>query len=199
MIRIILKTFFIILIITVFILPIFAHSYTLLEPLPNPSGGGVLEKDVGLRAYLNWLFSVALIATGFLAVLMIVIGGVEFMIGGANESMRKEGKNRISSALWGLLLALGAWLIVYTINPELVKLDFALPEAKIKLETPKEEIIRIRDNPQTEEEKIESDRIKCNDEVIKQSQNLEPSKRNQFIADGVKECEAKFPRPKFIK
>lgn len=118
------KTFILIFLINILLLPVFAHSYTLLESLPglktaNASGPSLSE-------YLQWVFNFALIATGFLAVLMIVIGGVEFMIGGANESMRKEGKNRISNALWGLLLALGAWLILYTINPELIKLDFTL-------------------------------------------------------------------------
>ena len=49
------------------------------------------------------------------------------MVGGAKESERSEGKKQISGALWGLLLAFGAWLILYTINPELIKLNFALP------------------------------------------------------------------------
>lgn len=121
---VIFKTIFMVFMISVLLLPIFAHSYTLLESLPGlktASGQGP-----SLSEYLQWVFKFTLAATGFLAVLMIVIGGVEFMIGGANESMRKEGKSRISNALWGLLLALGAWLILYTINPELLKLDFTL-------------------------------------------------------------------------
>ncbi|MEK9186645.1 MAG: hypothetical protein AAB885_03620 [Patescibacteria group bacterium] len=136
---IILKTIFAIFMISVLILPVFVHAYTLLESLPGlktTSTSGPL-----LSEYLQWLFNFALIATGFLAVLMIVIGGVEFMIGGANESMRKEGKNRISNALWGLLLALGAWLIIYTINPELVKLDFALDKISVQQQGEESKVI----------------------------------------------------------
>lgn len=128
------KTIFAVFMISILLLPFFASAYTLLERLPGKgtwigeSGGEVvLTKDLTLSQYLRWLFNFTLIATGFLAVLMITIGGVEFMISGANESSRGDAKKRISGALWGLLLALGAWLILYTINPELLKLNFALP------------------------------------------------------------------------
>jgi hypothetical protein len=72
-----------------------------------------------LSQYLNNMFRLGIGIATALAVLMIVIGGIEYMstdaIGG-----KEEGKEKITSALWGLFLALAAYLILNTINPQLL-------------------------------------------------------------------------------
>lgn len=93
-------------------------TYTLLQSLPNTSGG--LKENVTLKDYLTWTFRFTLALAGFLAVMMIVIGGVEYIISGANEKMRGEAHGRITNAIYGLVLALVAYLVLYTINPSLV-------------------------------------------------------------------------------
>ena len=45
---------------------------------------------------------------------------MEYIISGANEAMRSEAKKRIESAIWGLVMALVSYLVLYTINPSLV-------------------------------------------------------------------------------
>ena len=164
--------------ISVLILPVFVQSYTLLEPLPGlktTSTSGPL-----LSEYLQWVFKFVLATTGFLAVLMIVIGGVEFMISGANESSRGDAKKRISGALWGLLLAFGAWLIVYTINPELVKLDFDLPTAKIQLQG---ENSKVKDS---RVDIISKDSVKdCQQKIFDQN----PGKGPEDLFDQLVECD----------
>ena len=92
--------------------------YTLLQPLPRE--GPDLQENVTLKEYLTWAFRFVLALAGFLAVMMIVIGGVEYIISGANESSRSDAKKRINSALSGLVLALVSYLVLYTINPSLV-------------------------------------------------------------------------------
>jgi len=93
-------------------------TYTLLQPLPKE--GPDLEENVTLEEYLTWAFRFVLALAGFLAVMMIVIGGVEYIISGASESMRGEAKKRIENAIWGLVMALVSYLVLYTINPSLV-------------------------------------------------------------------------------
>ena len=93
-------------------------TYTLLQELPKE--GGNLKENVTLEEYLTWAFRFALALAGFLAVMMIVIGGVEYIISGANESSRSDAKKRIESAIWGLVMALVSYLVLYTINPSLV-------------------------------------------------------------------------------
>ena len=92
--------------------------YTLLQSLPQE--GEDLKENVTLKQYLTWAFRFTLALAGFLAVMMIVIGGVEYIISGANEGMRSEAHKRISNAIYGLILALVSYLVLYTINPNLV-------------------------------------------------------------------------------
>mgnify|MGYP001576646648 CR=1 FL=1 len=96
-------------------------TYTLLQELPKE--GKPLKENVTLKEYLTWAFRFALALAGFLAVMMIVIGGVEYIISGANESSRSDAKKRINSAISGLVLALVSYLVLYTINPSLVDFE----------------------------------------------------------------------------
>lgn len=96
-------------------------TYTLLQPLP--AEGKPLNENVTLTEYLTWIYRFALAMAGFLAVLMIIIGGVEYIASGANEKLRSDAHSRIENALWGLALALAAYLILYTINPKLVNFE----------------------------------------------------------------------------
>jgi hypothetical protein len=59
-----------------------------------------------------------------LAVVMIVIGGIEYM---TTEliSGKEAGKERILHAIFGLLLALGAWTLLNQINPDILKTDLS--------------------------------------------------------------------------
>ena len=118
---------------TLIIFPIAVFAYALLEPLPTE--GGVyteLEEGYELTQYLEWLYKFALAAAAFLAVLMIVIGGIQMIVGGASETARSDGKKRIEQAIWGLLLAITAWLVLYSINPDLVKTGLTIPGITIE-------------------------------------------------------------------
>jgi hypothetical protein len=94
--------------------------YHFLAPLPgqedfNPTGEG--GGDLG--KYLNVMIKLFIGICAVLAVIMIVIGGLEYM---TNElvSEKADGKNKIKAAVFGLILALGAWTLLYTINPDLL-------------------------------------------------------------------------------
>lgn len=75
-------------------------------------------------AYLQWLLKFLFGAVGILTVLMIIIGGLQYVIAGAsgNPENVKNAKSRIMMAIGGLLLALSSWLILSVINPDLLKL-----------------------------------------------------------------------------
>lgn len=76
-------------------------------------------------AYIKNFYSYALFISGFLAFAAIVYGGFRYMMARGNPSQETEAKAWIWSALLGLLLLAGAYLILFTINPNLVNL--ALP------------------------------------------------------------------------
>ncbi len=108
-------------------------SYHLLQPLPckdgeegcvngkltsfNPAESGKLGEylNFGIRLFIG-LCAVA-------AVVMIVVGGIEYATSELSHS-KTAAKDRIYNAIFGLLLALGSYTILYTVNPDLLKTDF---------------------------------------------------------------------------
>lgn len=60
--------------------------------------------------------------SGVLAFGAIVYGGVKYTLAAGNPSAQNEGKEWIKGALLGLLLLVGAYIVLNTINPDLVKL-----------------------------------------------------------------------------
>src|SRR3989344_2383459 len=106
----------------VFPLFVFAQSeYTLLEPLTNPSGGTVTSTS-DLSNYLQFAFQFTIGITGVLAVIMIILGGIRYLSTDA-ISGKEEGRSMITGAIGVLLLAILSWLILNTINPDLLKFN----------------------------------------------------------------------------
>ena len=52
----------------------------------------------------------------------IVYGGINYILSAGNVTNQQDAKDQITQAIVGLLLLLGAYLILYTINPSLVSL-----------------------------------------------------------------------------
>jgi hypothetical protein len=101
------------------------RGYTLLEPI---SVGITTFYGGTLSTYLEMIFAFAISIAGILAVLMIVIGGIQYMTAYGNPGRLQNAKDRIFYAILGLLLAISAWLILYTINPDLIKGGLAIPD-----------------------------------------------------------------------
>lgn len=80
------------------------------------------DADKDLSSFFNGLFRLGIMIAGFLAVVMITVGGIQYMSTDA-VSGKGEGRERITYALMGLLLVLFSWILLNTINPEI--LDFS--------------------------------------------------------------------------
>lgn len=91
--------------------------YVLLQPLP-----GVGQQVSSFPQYVAGLIPFILSLAAVLAVVMIVIGGIQYAISEAIDQ-KADARDRITQAIFGLLLALLAYLILYTINPQLVNLQ----------------------------------------------------------------------------
>jgi len=91
-------------------------KYVLLEPSVFNKTGNV---SMGFIEYAQAVFSVLLTASIVLAILMIVIGGFQYITSAA-FSAKQEGKDKIKDALIGLTIILLSWLALYTINPKLI-------------------------------------------------------------------------------
>lgn len=94
-------------------------TYTPLEPLPVP-GGAQAGTDFG--AFLSAMFRMLITFGGLFAVVMITVAGIGYMLSESAVDIDKA-KGRAKAALWGLLLLMGSWLILNTINPDLLKFN----------------------------------------------------------------------------
>jgi len=95
-------------------------TYTLIAPL-----GPSLTGSVTLSQYLQGMLIFIIGIAGVLAVVMIVICGIQMM--GSSVSGKSAAKECIWNAIFGLLIAIASWAILNTINPLFLASDVALP------------------------------------------------------------------------
>ncbi len=93
------------------------EEYESKELIPGEAKG-----TTDLIEYLGMIYKFLLIIAPILAIVMIAIGAFLIMtLSAGNSSKIGDGKEIIKNAIIGLLIALFAWLGLYTINPDLVK------------------------------------------------------------------------------
>src|SRR3989344_1896364 len=109
-------------------------TYTPLAPLPGlPAVPYETDTECPLGNYLNIIIKLVIGIAAVLAMVMIVMGGIEYMTSDLISS-KESGKDTIRNAILGLLIALGAYLILNTINPQLLSVCLdKLPEAVITI------------------------------------------------------------------
>lgn len=101
------------------------YSTTPLAPLPG------FTENPDLGGWLKSLFTILIAIAGILALIMIIVGGVTYMTSDA-FGKKQDGKMYIINAIAGLILALGAWVILNTINPDLAQdLNIEIPDANL--------------------------------------------------------------------
>jgi hypothetical protein len=94
-------------------------NYAPMETLPG------FAKTADFATFISNLYKFGIWTVGICALIMIVIGGYMYAASGGNNASMEKAKGFITDALVGLILALLAYLILYIINPELVKIKMA--------------------------------------------------------------------------
>jgi hypothetical protein len=95
-----------------------ADEYTVLTSLPGLPAGNTTT----IENYIPLMFNLLIGLCGTAAVLMIVIGGFQYMSTDAIQG-KERGKERIKNAIFALVLVLGSWLILNEINPNLLTIN----------------------------------------------------------------------------
>ncbi|MEK7608084.1 MAG: pilin, partial [Patescibacteria group bacterium] len=96
-------------------------------PPVNPTFPGISGR-VGPAAFILDFYNFALALGGLLAFIMILYAGIRYAASRGNPSSQSDAKDAITQALLGLLLLMGAYIILRTINPELVTLKLPVIE-----------------------------------------------------------------------
>ncbi|MCD5396450.1 MAG: pilin [Candidatus Pacebacteria bacterium] len=100
----------------------FVFSQTSLEVIyPTiPFATPPASPDVPLSLYLKYIYNLSIYLAGFLVFVLIVWGGIRYIFSVGNPSRMAEAKEQIQKALLGLLIIFSAYLILNTLNPQLV-------------------------------------------------------------------------------
>ena len=83
-------------------------------------GNTSVQGDTGMdlfSSYVRILYQYGAALIGFVAVLVIVISGVQIMMGGMSQENISSAKTRILQAIFSIMLLFGSALILKTINP----------------------------------------------------------------------------------
>lgn len=126
------KKIFVVFLLFFLIAPLFclaAFQYTPMESIPG------FGKPSDFPSYLIAIYKFGIWTVGIAAMLMIMIGAYMYMTSAGNNSSTGKAKGIITDAVGGVILALVSWLILYTINPDLVSfksLNVAIDEAAKK-------------------------------------------------------------------
>lgn len=96
------------------------YVYTPMENIPG------FEGVVDFPSYALAISKFAIWTVGIVALFMIIWGGFMYITSAGNTSRLDTAKRIIFDAFYGLIVALGAWLLLYVINPDLVKITLRL-------------------------------------------------------------------------
>jgi len=119
-----------------FLIPFISHAasfnYQLLEDFPGVSGMKAGTAFTDLPSLINGLYKFGIWTVGIAALFMLVIGGFMYMTSAGNTSRVGSAKSVIGDALLGLVAALGAFLLLYVINPDLTKINLHLIQVSVQ-------------------------------------------------------------------
>lgn len=103
-----------------------AASFTFnYEPMEKIPGFG---RPTDFPSYIMAIYKFGLWAVGICALLMISIGGYMYLTSAGNTSQTGKAKEIIIDSIVGIVLAFTSWILLYTINPDLVVLSPAVPD-----------------------------------------------------------------------
>ncbi len=82
--------------------------------------------DIPITYYIKYIFNFTIITIGFIAFAALILFGINLLTSGGDPEKRNKAKKQIRSIILGILILLFSYLILTTINPQLVIFDLAI-------------------------------------------------------------------------
>lgn len=89
---------------------------------PTLPGGISLGENPQLNEYVRYLYAFSIFVSGFVALGVLIFGGVMRLLSGNNVGRAANAREWIAAGFWGILILLMSYIILATINPQLVGL-----------------------------------------------------------------------------
>ena len=85
--------------------------------------------DVPIPVYARYIYYFIIGISGLIAFGALIYGGLRYLTSAGNPEALKDAKNQILAAFLGIIILLSSYLILYTIDPQLVVLE--VPALKV--------------------------------------------------------------------
>ena len=119
------------LLLSIFVIILFAFEVFALETVwPRAPLGTILTDSSSIVDVVRYFYEWGIVLGGIAAFISLVIAGIEYMASAGMPARIADAKDRMTSAVVGLILLLGIYLILNAINPELTVLripSFGVP------------------------------------------------------------------------
>ena len=102
---------------------------------PKTKGYAIPGSTASIAKYVRAIYKYAIGIVGILAAVVLMIGGVMWIVAGGSATRIGEAKAWIGASLTGLLLALLSYTILATVNPALVNLQVSEVKTVDKIES----------------------------------------------------------------
>jgi hypothetical protein len=86
-------------------------------------GGKTLSTNTDLPNFVNYIFNLAIGVSGLLAFGVLIYSGTKYLTSAGDSGKMNEAKDQIFSAFVGLIILLCAYIILSTINPDLINIQ----------------------------------------------------------------------------
>ncbi len=134
------------------------------------AGSGKMYSSL-LAEYIKALYNYGLIIGSILAAVVLMGGGMLWLVSAGNDSRISQAKELITGSIVGLVILFSSWLILTTINPNLVKLKILETQVIPKSNLGCCEYKDANNNKQAEIMGSVSCKIKSGNFMIKNSQD----------------------------
>ena len=98
----------------------FAQKKLEIEYPTVPGVAAPTTTKTALPEYLRYVFTLSIMIAGILAFVAMVMGGIKYVISAGAPAAIADAKDQITSGILGLIILLSSYLILNTINPQLV-------------------------------------------------------------------------------
>jgi len=88
-----------------------------------PGAPAITSTQTLLPDYVKYIFNLAIGVSGLIAFGVLIFAGIRYLTSVGNPTTMQDAKDQIFSAFLGLIILLCAWIILTTINPQLVILE----------------------------------------------------------------------------
>ena len=103
-------------------LGLFAYAQGRNLEVKYPGSGAPTTTNTPLSVYLEYIFHYSMIIAGVIALGVFVVGGVRYLISAGNPAVIDDARDQIFSGFLGLVILLSSYLLLNTINPDLVNI-----------------------------------------------------------------------------